>query len=80
MAKKYNMKLVSKKTFSEFFKEKIANEQHRTLIKRMQALEVCLHAQLPAEERSVLIRTFVALLCKRLCLFSVFVLCFFDII
>uniref|UniRef100_A0A3B3R3G4 mRNA cap guanine-N(7) methyltransferase n=1 Tax=Paramormyrops kingsleyae TaxID=1676925 RepID=A0A3B3R3G4_9TELE len=40
MAKKYNMRLVSKKTFSEFFKEKIANEQHRTLMKRMQALEV----------------------------------------
>ncbi|XP_023683892.1 mRNA cap guanine-N(7) methyltransferase [Paramormyrops kingsleyae] len=47
MAKKYNMRLVSKKTFSEFFKEKIANEQHRTLMKRMQALE-----PYPADDRN----------------------------
>lgn len=40
MAKKYNMRLVYKKTFSEFFQEKIQNEQNKTLMQRMGALEV----------------------------------------
>ncbi|KAL0961683.1 hypothetical protein UPYG_G00330380 [Umbra pygmaea] len=39
MAKKYNMRLVFKKTFSEFFEEHIKNEEHRSLMQRMQALE-----------------------------------------
>ncbi|XP_018596964.1 mRNA cap guanine-N(7) methyltransferase isoform X2 [Scleropages formosus] len=45
MAKKYNMHLVFKKTFAEFFKEKIQNERHRFLMKKMSALE-----QYPADE------------------------------
>ncbi|KAJ8334939.1 hypothetical protein SKAU_G00405780 [Synaphobranchus kaupii] len=49
MAKKYNMRLVFKKTFREFFEEKIQNEQHKFLMKKMQALE-----QYPAEERNKL--------------------------
>src|SRR4029434_5253227 len=40
MAKKYNMRLVYKKTFNEFFQEKIQNEQNKSLMQRMQALEV----------------------------------------
>ncbi|XP_048363123.1 mRNA cap guanine-N7 methyltransferase [Sphaerodactylus townsendi] len=47
MAKKYGMKLVYKKTFLEFFEEKIKNEEHKMLLKQMQALE-----QYPADERS----------------------------
>uniref|UniRef100_A0A3P9A4Z0 mRNA cap guanine-N(7) methyltransferase n=1 Tax=Esox lucius TaxID=8010 RepID=A0A3P9A4Z0_ESOLU len=39
MAKKYNMRLVFKKTFSEFFEEHIKNDQHKMLMQRMQALE-----------------------------------------
>lgn len=41
MAKKYNMRLVYKKTFHAFFEDKIKDEQNRTLIQRMQGLEVC---------------------------------------
>lgn len=40
MAKKYNMKLVYKKTFLEFYEEKIKNNENKMLLKRMQALEV----------------------------------------
>uniref|UniRef100_A0AAY4CW88 mRNA cap guanine-N(7) methyltransferase n=1 Tax=Denticeps clupeoides TaxID=299321 RepID=A0AAY4CW88_9TELE len=47
MAKKYNMRLVYKKTFHEFFKDKIQNDQNRVLMQRMQALE-----QYPADGRS----------------------------
>nr|XP_006636161.1 PREDICTED: mRNA cap guanine-N7 methyltransferase [Lepisosteus oculatus]XP_015213696.1 PREDICTED: mRNA cap guanine-N7 methyltransferase [Lepisosteus oculatus]XP_015213697.1 PREDICTED: mRNA cap guanine-N7 methyltransferase [Lepisosteus oculatus] len=50
MAKKYNMRLVFKKTFCEFFAEKIQNEEHRLLMKRMQALE-----QYPADGRNKLV-------------------------
>ncbi|KAM6973659.1 mRNA cap guanine-N(7) methyltransferase [Aplochiton taeniatus] len=39
MAKQYNMRLVLKKTFSEFFEEHIKEEQHRSLMMRMLALE-----------------------------------------
>nr|XP_058133244.1 mRNA cap guanine-N7 methyltransferase isoform X2 [Dasypus novemcinctus] len=39
MAKKYNMKLVYKKTFLEFYEEKIKNNENKMLLKRMQALE-----------------------------------------
>ncbi|XP_001371891.1 mRNA cap guanine-N7 methyltransferase [Monodelphis domestica] len=39
MAKKYNMKLVYKKTFLEFYEEKIKNIENKMLLKRMQALE-----------------------------------------
>lgn len=39
MAKKYNMKLVYKKTFLEFYEEKIKNSENKMLLKRMQALE-----------------------------------------
>lgn len=39
MVKKYNMKLVYKKTFLEFYEEKIKNNENKTLLKRMQALE-----------------------------------------
>ncbi|KAL4624761.1 mRNA cap guanine-N7 methyltransferase isoform X2 [Arapaima gigas] len=45
MAKKYNMRLVFKKTFAEFYKEKIQNERHKFLMKKMNALE-----QYPADE------------------------------
>lgn len=38
--KKYNMKLVYKKTFLEFYEEKIKNSENKMLLKRMQALEV----------------------------------------
>lgn len=40
MVKKYNMKLVYKKTFLEFYEEKIKNNENKMLLKRMQALEV----------------------------------------
>ncbi|XP_062342519.1 mRNA cap guanine-N7 methyltransferase [Osmerus eperlanus] len=39
MAKRYNMRLVYKKTFSQFFQKHISDEQHRSLMQRMQALE-----------------------------------------
>ncbi|XP_069425148.1 mRNA cap guanine-N(7) methyltransferase isoform X2 [Ovis canadensis] len=47
MAKKYNMKLVYKKTFLEFYEEKIKNNENKMLLKRMQALE-----PYPANENS----------------------------
>ncbi|XP_034373513.1 mRNA cap guanine-N(7) methyltransferase [Arvicanthis niloticus] len=49
MAKKYNMKLIYKKTFLEFYEEKIKNNENKMLLKRMQALE-----QYPANENSKL--------------------------
>lgn len=42
MAKKHGMKLVYKMTFREFYEEKIKNEEHKMLLRRMQALEVYL--------------------------------------
>ncbi|KAM9340131.1 mRNA cap guanine-N(7) methyltransferase [Symphorus nematophorus] len=39
MAKRYNMRLVLKQRFSEFFKEKVKKEQHRSLMMKMMALE-----------------------------------------
>ncbi|XP_051526285.1 mRNA cap guanine-N7 methyltransferase-like isoform X2 [Myxocyprinus asiaticus] len=39
MAKKYNMRLVCKKTFCEFFEEKVKDEKHKMLMQWMQALE-----------------------------------------
>ncbi|XP_051948851.1 mRNA cap guanine-N7 methyltransferase-like [Xyrauchen texanus] len=39
MAKKYNMRLVIKKTFREFFEEKVKDEKHKMLMQWMQALE-----------------------------------------
>uniref|UniRef100_A0A8D0H9B2 mRNA cap guanine-N(7) methyltransferase n=1 Tax=Sphenodon punctatus TaxID=8508 RepID=A0A8D0H9B2_SPHPU len=50
MAKKYDMKLIYKKTFREFYEEKIKNEEHKMLLKRMQALE-----QYPANDNSKLV-------------------------
>ncbi|KAJ1190824.1 hypothetical protein NDU88_000143 [Pleurodeles waltl] len=50
MAKKYKMKLVYKKTFREFYEEKIVDKEHRNLLERMQALE-----QYPAGENSKLV-------------------------
>uniref|UniRef100_A0A2K5QWD1 mRNA (guanine-N(7))-methyltransferase n=1 Tax=Cebus imitator TaxID=2715852 RepID=A0A2K5QWD1_CEBIM len=50
MAKKYNMKLVYKKTFREFYEEKIKNNENKMLLKRMQALE-----PYPANENSKLV-------------------------
>ncbi|KAF6303194.1 RNA guanine-7 methyltransferase [Rhinolophus ferrumequinum] len=49
MVKKYNMKLVYKKTFLEFYEEKIKNNENKMLLKRMQALE-----PYPADENSKL--------------------------
>ncbi|XP_006902819.1 PREDICTED: mRNA cap guanine-N7 methyltransferase-like [Elephantulus edwardii] len=49
MAKKYHMKLVYKKTFLEFYEEKIKNNENKILLKRMQALE-----PYPANENSKL--------------------------
>ncbi|XP_051992308.1 mRNA cap guanine-N7 methyltransferase-like [Xyrauchen texanus] len=46
MAKKYNMRLVYKKTFLEFFEEKVKDEKHKMLMQWMQALE-----QYPPDER-----------------------------
>ncbi|TSV28436.1 Ribonuclease inhibitor [Bagarius yarrelli] len=40
MAKKYNMRLVYKKTFHQFFQEKIKDERNKSLMQRMQALEI----------------------------------------
>ncbi|XP_040209851.1 mRNA cap guanine-N7 methyltransferase isoform X2 [Rana temporaria] len=39
MAKKYKMKLIYKRTFKEFFEEKVKNYEQKTLLKKMQALE-----------------------------------------
>ncbi|KAF3706918.1 mRNA cap guanine-N7 methyltransferase [Channa argus] len=39
MAKRYNMHLVSKQRFSEFFEKKVKNEHHRSLMMKMMALE-----------------------------------------
>ncbi|XP_059206732.1 mRNA cap guanine-N7 methyltransferase [Centropristis striata] len=39
MAKRYNMRLVSKQRFSEFFEEKVQKENHRSLMMKMMALE-----------------------------------------
>ncbi|KAM6899687.1 mRNA cap guanine-N(7) methyltransferase [Xenentodon cancila] len=39
MAKQYNMRLVLKQRFSEFFDEKVKKEQHRSLMMKMMALE-----------------------------------------
>ncbi|XP_053323982.1 mRNA cap guanine-N7 methyltransferase [Spea bombifrons] len=39
MAKKYNMKLIYKKTFKEFFEEKVKNGEQKMLLKKMKALE-----------------------------------------
>lgn len=50
MAKKYKMKLVYKKTFREFYEEKIADKEHRNLLERMQSLE-----QYPAGENAKLV-------------------------
>ncbi|XP_054841052.1 mRNA cap guanine-N7 methyltransferase isoform X2 [Eublepharis macularius] len=50
MARKYGMKLVYRKTFREFYEEKIKNEEHKMLLKQMQALE-----QYPADEHSKLV-------------------------
>ncbi|XP_066102272.1 mRNA cap guanine-N7 methyltransferase isoform X1 [Saccopteryx bilineata] len=47
MVKKYNMKLVYRKTFLEFYEEKIKNNENKMLLKRMQALE-----PYPANENS----------------------------
>ncbi|XP_078071800.1 mRNA cap guanine-N(7) methyltransferase [Mustelus asterias] len=47
MAKKYKMKLVLKKTFAEFFKEKVQNSEHKLLLKKMKSLE-----QYPSAENS----------------------------
>ncbi|XP_073678138.1 mRNA cap guanine-N(7) methyltransferase [Garra rufa] len=46
MAKKYNMRLVYKKTFNEFFEEKVKDEKNKVLMQWMQALE-----QYPTDER-----------------------------
>jgi mRNA (guanine-N7-)-methyltransferase len=45
MAKKYNMKLIYKKTFLEFYEEKIKNNENKMLLKRMQALEVSIQTK-----------------------------------
>ncbi|XP_060133901.1 mRNA cap guanine-N7 methyltransferase [Zootoca vivipara] len=50
MAKKYGMKLVYKKTFQEFYEEKVKNEEHKILLQQMQALE-----KYPADESSRLV-------------------------
>ncbi|CAI9583499.1 unnamed protein product [Staurois parvus] len=39
MARKYKMKLIYKSTFKEFFEEKVKNDEQKTLLKKMQALE-----------------------------------------
>ncbi|XP_015246338.1 PREDICTED: mRNA cap guanine-N7 methyltransferase [Cyprinodon variegatus] len=39
MAKRYNMRLVLKQRFSEFFDEKVKKDQHRSLMMKMMALE-----------------------------------------
>ncbi|KAG9479104.1 hypothetical protein GDO78_012650, partial [Eleutherodactylus coqui] len=40
MAKKYKMKLIYKRTFQEFFEEKVKNDEQKTLLRKMLALEV----------------------------------------
>ncbi|XP_053347258.1 mRNA cap guanine-N7 methyltransferase [Clarias gariepinus] len=50
MAKKYNMRLVYRKTFQQFFEEKIKDERNKSLMQRMQALE-----QYPATDREGLV-------------------------
>ncbi|XP_061450715.1 mRNA cap guanine-N7 methyltransferase isoform X2 [Rhineura floridana] len=50
MAKEYGMKLVYKKTFQEFYEEKVKNEEHKLLLQQMQALE-----KFPADESSRLV-------------------------
>nr|XP_060630987.1 mRNA cap guanine-N7 methyltransferase [Anolis sagrei ordinatus] len=47
MAKKYGMKLIYKKTFEEFYEEKIRNGEHKLLLQQMQGLE-----KYPADESS----------------------------
>lgn len=49
MAKKYNMRLVYKKTFKEFFEEKVKDGKNKDLMQWMQALE-----QYPPDERGQL--------------------------
>ncbi|XP_047460133.1 mRNA cap guanine-N7 methyltransferase isoform X2 [Mugil cephalus] len=39
MAKRYNMRLVMKQRFSEFFEEKLKKDHHRSLMMKMMALE-----------------------------------------
>ncbi|KAM6903513.1 mRNA cap guanine-N(7) methyltransferase isoform 1-T1 [Lycodopsis pacificus] len=39
MAKRYNMRLVVKQRFSEFFEEKVKKEHHRSLMMKMMALQ-----------------------------------------
>lgn len=46
MAKGYNMRLVLKQRFSEFFREKVQKEQHRSLMMKMMALEVMMKMML----------------------------------
>ncbi|XP_071781082.1 mRNA cap guanine-N(7) methyltransferase [Centroberyx gerrardi] len=46
MAKRYNMRLVFRKTFSEFFEENVKKEHHRSLMMKMSALE-----PFPSEDR-----------------------------
>ncbi|KAL7984420.1 hypothetical protein Chor_002990, partial [Crotalus horridus] len=50
MAKKYRMKLVYKKTFWEFYEEKVKNVEHKILLQQMMALE-----KYPADEGSRLV-------------------------
>lgn len=40
MAQRYNMRLVMKQRFSEFFEQKVMKERHRSLMMKMMALEV----------------------------------------
>ncbi|XP_063155132.1 mRNA cap guanine-N7 methyltransferase isoform X2 [Candoia aspera] len=47
MAKKYGMKLLYKKTFWEFYEEKVKNVEHKILLQQMMALE-----KYPADEGS----------------------------
>ncbi|XP_037549672.1 mRNA cap guanine-N7 methyltransferase [Nematolebias whitei] len=47
MAKRYNMRLVLKQRFSEFFEERVKKEHHRSLMMKMSALE-----PFPCEGRS----------------------------
>nr|XP_020647407.1 mRNA cap guanine-N7 methyltransferase [Pogona vitticeps]XP_020647408.1 mRNA cap guanine-N7 methyltransferase [Pogona vitticeps]XP_020647409.1 mRNA cap guanine-N7 methyltransferase [Pogona vitticeps] len=49
MAKKYGMKLMYKKTFWEFYEEKVKNEEHKILLQQMQGLE-----KYPPDEKSSL--------------------------
>ncbi|XP_062915812.1 mRNA cap guanine-N7 methyltransferase isoform X1 [Mobula hypostoma] len=47
MAKRHKMKLVLKKTFAEFFEDKVRNPEHKLLLKKMKSLE-----QYPIPENS----------------------------